>query len=96
MKLRELLEYYEFEWYDKDAPRNFELNTRTVRIYLGGSVIGSHYFEIGRSADCCLENIVMKEILDSRVMRFYADDYLDIMCVHIAAPTLNEDEDDDN
>lgn len=89
MKLKELLENFEWSWYDKDAPKKYELNTKVVRVYDGREdKCPLPYFEIGRSTgynetEYPLEDFLRIEILDAEVSRYTVDDYLDILCIYI-------------
>lgn len=99
MKLKELLDLYDFERYDKDCPdERLKMNSRTVRIYLGNSTLLNSYFEIGRSEDnfprrdiMHLGDVIKTDILDRKVERFYADETLGILFVFLKM----EAEDDD-
>jgi len=97
MKLRELLKDYDWCWYDKNAPNQHKCNTRTVRVYLGSSETISPYFEIGRCEvfnrkDCRLEDFLRDDILNFEVSRYYVDDYLNILCVHLYKEMEDEEE----
>lgn len=99
MKLRDVLNIYDFDYYDKvdnvscNAAINY--NSRTVRVYTGESLY-EPFFEVGMS--CYLGNgdrihvadFIRKDILERKVCKIQASDDMGILFVFLKG---NGDED---
>lgn len=88
MKLHELLKDFDWGWYDEDAPTAHAQNTTTVRVYFGPIAKTDSYCEIGRCTaynrkECTLKDFLREDVLNMDVGRYYVDDYLHILCVHL-------------
>lgn len=102
MKLRDLLNNYHFDRYDRmdndDSCAVLAYNTRTVRVYPDGGIFDP-FFEIGMACDCGnddkihVADFVKKELLDRKVDRFYVDEDLAILFVFLE-DNENEGKDD--
>lgn len=93
MKLKDILDNYDFYYYDKNMPGDLSQSCRTVRVYL--SALEQQFFEIGfgslywSTSDAPKpEEILPQKLLDRGVRQFYADLYMGILMIVL------EDEDD--
>lgn len=88
MKLKELLEHYDFTRHDKDLSKDIAWNTRTVRIYFNEYFSTSNFFEIGcgiaRDAIGLPTNpkdFIREDVLNRTISRYYCDEELGILFI---------------
>lgn len=86
MKLKDILDNYEFYFYDKNMPGALSQNCRTVRVYL--SPLEQQFFEIGFGSLSCStsdvpkpKEILLQKLLERDVSQFYADPDMGILMI---------------
>lgn len=91
MKLRDILNIYDFERFDpveECGVSALNFNTRIVRVYLGECVFDP-FFEVGMACDCGndgkihVADFIRKEILDRKVDRIQASEDIEALFVFL-------------
>lgn len=89
LTLYDFLRTYNFRYYDSNAPsENLKHNSTTIRIYFGESC--DDWFELGMydygsdvSMEGSIKTTINPQLLSRKVINFYVEDYLQILCVHL-------------